>query len=280
MWLATKEATKGSRKRPSREPVGLAELATQLGGVPDAISYRRLAEEHPEVELGPDQDRLDHYNRLKRQRDFWRSTDTSEVDRRAADPNAQVRDEPNAKLPAWMQLRQQEQDQAAQSSGNPAAPTPGFHPGLPHRIPGWYTGDSEAHQSPPGYGVPPMSRRDPGASLRAPESRPAVPQQQSHADWVKWLGEKGIYLDLNGQRMSPQQMELPKRPLLTGPNIWHQFVDDAAPGALPPGDQIVRPKNFKGRHRASLELMAAYVDAMLLDLDGQEIGKISSWESQ
>lgn len=258
MWVATREASRGGRKRPAKSrPLGLAELAKQLGGIPEAINYNRLIEEYPEVELGPDEDRLDHLRRLKRQRDFWRSTDTTEVDRRAADPRAQVRDEPNANLPAWMTLREQDQQ---------SSPAPEFtpHSGLPHRIPGWYTGDA-MDAPPPGYGTPPMSRRDPGATTRSPVSRPAVQPSQSYEDWVKWLGTKGIHLDLNGQRMSPQQMELPKRPLLTGPKIWHQFVDT---------------NDYQGRHRAARALVAAYVDAMLLDLDGTEIGKISSWEER
>lgn len=250
MWLATREASRRPpRKRPAKE-IGLADLSKQLGSMTDAIAYRRLAEEHPEVELGPDQDRVDHFKRLQRQRDFWRSTDTTETDRRAADPRLQVHEDPDAKLPSWM----------TEPRAEDKTPPPGTPAGLPQRIPGWFTGDA-MDAPPPGYGVPPLSRRDPGRTMRQPATPSAAVPQQSYEDWVKWLGTKGIQIDPSGHRVSPQSQLQPSRQQTSvGPQIWHQFVDEP----------------YKGRHRAA---MAAFVKAVLLDLDGVEISKVAMWET-
>ncbi len=166
-------------------------------------------------------------------------------------------DEPAAKTPAWAR---ELVNQRPQAPVNPAAPTPGFHSGLPHRIPGWFTGDAMYNPPPPGYGTPGMPRRDPGSAMRAPESPSARrPQAPSHDEWVRGLAEKGIHLDSDGQRIDPNK---PKPLLLTGPKIWHDLVDVAP--------------DYKGRHRVS-KVVTAYIHGVLIGANGAELASIS-WE--
>ena len=119
----------------------------------------------------------------------------------------------------------------------PAAdpPRPAVHPG---RDPGWYT---KPDAGVAGYGVPPLPNRDPMATFRQDTTPTAVPPQQSMDDWLKFLADKGIYVDHNLKRISPQPAP--------------------EPGPQHPGrHRQVRPG--PGRHRAAM-VVVAYIDGVL-----------------
>lgn len=247
MWLATREAARGGRRRKEHPatPPATSQLLSQLGPG-GMIRYKRLFEDYPEVERRDNEPLEDHLRRLERaHQDFVASKDTSGY-------KSPLEGEQRVVKPDWLRQREQEQQQQA----------PEFvpHSGLPHRIPGWYTGDA-MDAPPPGHGVPPLPRRDPMSTFRQDTTPTAVPSQQSYEDWIKFLADKGIQLDQTGHRVAPGQQQVAPRPQTSvGPQIWHQFLDEP----------------YKGRHRA---VMAAFVNAVLLDLGGVEISKIASWET-
>ncbi len=271
MWLAIKEAA-GKKKPPS-----LSLLRDQLGGTSNAILYRRLFEDHPEVERGSEEEVSSHFSRLQRAQQQWRDRDTTDIDRRRMDPRAQVSEDPGAKPPAWTTLGEPE-------------PEPDYGPrdlkGMPQRIPGWFTGDA-MDAPPPGYGTPPMSRRDPGATMRSPESPSARPRQQSMQDWINWLGTKGIVVDDNGMRAQPAG-PLPHRPL-TGPQIWQPFIGPTTDESYAqhlrelPEDQgglgkswRQRAKDMFSRRRSSVAV-TDYIKSILVTAGARESMESDGW---
>lgn len=230
MWLATKLAA-GKPKIPP-----LAMLQDQLGNTEDAILYRRLAEDHPQVERGPDETLSDHFSRLKSAQESWRARDTTDATRRRRDPRTKPA---KGKKPtkSW------------------GTDLPEFRPpsGLPQRDPGFFTSPVSQSRE---FGVPPLPKRDPGASLRAPVTPSAVPSPQSMNDWMKWLADKGIYLDSDGRRRTE-----PRR-ALTGPEIWHPFTRPAPEPA------------YAGRHRAARAAAASYIKSVL-DREAVEIIRLA-----
>jgi len=258
MWLAIKLAA-GRAKMPLDTL-----LVDQLGSSEDARRYKRWVRDYPEIERGPDQDISSHYQALKKAFE----DENSEVDEDHGVIDAMRGRRPST-VPAEVipskHIRSQQEIEAERERERFSVPK-----GMPQRNPGWFTGDAE-DVPPPGYGVPPMSRRDPGATLRAPVS-PSGRPQQSHEDWVRWLAGKGIYLGPDGRRMSPEDMVLPRRPL-TGPQIWQPFTRPAT-----------KP-DYAGRHRAAmLAVIARYIEAGkahdTMDADGWELhgdGGLGSW---
>lgn len=231
MWLAIREAAGKSKVPP------LKLVQDQLGSTKDAILYRRLAEDHPEVERGPDETLSDHFSRLQRSQEDWRAKDTTDVQRRQRDPRAKVKTE-EAKTPAWATLE-------------PVKPR---HEVLPGRNPGWFTNPASESR---GYGVPPLERRTPGDRLAPSHGPTYAPALPSVDEWVKTLADKGIYLDGDGRRMSPEEMSLPPRPL-RGHQIWDQFT---------------RPQvdpDYAGRHRrAASAVVIGYIDNVMIELSGE-----------
>jgi hypothetical protein len=237
MWLATKL---GARKAPKERPLpDLGIVQNELGSTKDAVRYRRLFQEHPSIELGPDETIDHHYSRLKSAEADRLGRDTTDVDRRARD-----REMGKLKTPAPVG----EVTDARSWATGPARVenAPSDLKGMPQRIPGWFTGDA-MDAGPPGYGVPPMSRRDPMATRRPPISPSAVPPLPTHDEWVRGLADKGIYLNPDGSRMTPEQLALPQRPL-RGHQIWEQFTRPA------------------GQHRAAM-VVVAYVRRVLTEDD-------------
>lgn len=233
MWLATKLA---EAKPPAKLP-DLAVAIRELGDPPSASLYRKLFERYPRVKRGPDEDMSNHFSRLKREDAAWRAKDTTEADRRAQDPRARVQEpDQDAKIPAWV------------STPSAPAPSPASSLGMPQRIPGWFTGDA-MDAPPPDYGTPPMSRRTPGAGY----SPKYAPERPTHEEWVRGLADKGIFLDADGRRMTPEQMQLPHRPV-RGHDIWESFTRPAS-----------------GRHRAA-QVVVAYVDDALAKVAGVDEG--------
>lgn len=230
MWLAIKEAA-GKAKVPS-----LKLVQDQLGSTKDAILYRRLVGDHPEVERGPDETLSDHFSRLQRSQEDWRAEDTTDVKRRQRDPRAKPRVDEVAKTPAWATLKD-------------ALPR---HEMLPGRNPGWFTSPESQSRE---FGVPPMARRTPGDALRPSHGPSYAPERQTVEQWNSWLADRGISLDPSGRRMSPADMALPQR-LPRGHQIWEQFIDTSA------------PEEYGGRHRrAASAVVSSYVQGLLDDLE-------------
>lgn len=245
MWLAAKNA---SKKPPRRKVLPVAPMAVRQKqlGVEGAIEYRKLFENHPDVERGPDEDLQHHYERLKVAEKAYQDEVSSPIQER----RQQAREEGKLRAPvfeenptdAWV-------GQLPTGAPEPAPPVVSDLKGMPQRIPGWFTGDA-MDSAPPGYGVPPMSRRTPGAKLRGPTSPNAAPLRQTRDEWLKGLADKGIYLNGDGTRMTPEEMVLPSRPgspVPRGHDIWSDLID--------------RPAT-PGRHRAAM-VVTAYIRELL-----------------
>jgi hypothetical protein len=205
VWLATKYAA----DRTNLPPLALDEL-----GMQDAIKYRRLVDQHEDVRRAPGEAISDHYSRLQHAHDQWRNADTTDADRRAVDPRAKPVVDEAAKTPAWATRFQETA---------PVAPSPTSPAGLPQRIPGWYTGDA-MDAPPPGYGTPPMPKRNPGDSMRPSHGPSYAPKSQSIKDWVQGLLEKGISVDHNLQRPDAVNATRSPAPMLRGHDIWGEFT--------------------------------------------------------
>lgn len=235
MWLATKQAARRRRGDPDPLPdIGLVQ--NELGNLPDAILYRQLVTKYPNVERGPDQTISNHFERLKRAEQDFQAAQQPDVQRRQRDQERGM-----LRAPAPDAAPDLSMPWIGQLPTNPVTDLKG----LPQRIPGWFTGDA-MDQAPPDYGTPPMSRRDPMATLRAPVSPTFAPPRQSHEDWIRGLADKGIFLDPEGRRMSPEDMALPHRPV-RGQDIWRDFA---------------RPSPYAGRHRAA-KVVVAYITNVL-----------------
>lgn len=237
-------------KRPARPADKI--LLDALGTPEDVRRYRTLARDFPEVELGPDQEIPDHYQRLQK---AFESGEGAEEEKARGHgnrggltvdqprPPVRERAEPRKVTPP---VRSADEILADQTREQP--PTD-LH-GMPRRIPGLNTGDSWAHSVPPEWiprslGLP---QRTPGTHYVDPAIQTARPQprQQTHDEWAQGLAEKGIYLNPDGSRMTPEQMQLPLRyPGPNGPRVWQQFVERSP-----------ETPAYAGRHRAA---MVAYV---------------------
>lgn len=247
MWLAIRYAAAKTKPPIGTMLPSMAIRDKQLG-FDGAVEYRELFQRHPDVERGPDEELEHHLNRLRAVDRIRTATRKPGGRGRGRSPGGAVsvnpttlddladydrlkRKYPDVPAPEFdtyglpdevshlKALREREQQEQAP---RPPEHVPPDLKGMPQRIPGWFTGDA-MDAPPPGWGIPPMSRRDPGATMRSPVSPTARPQQQSMEDWIKWLGDKGIVVDDNGMRVDPAG-PLPHRPL-TGPQIWQPFVD-------------------------------------------------------
>jgi hypothetical protein len=184
MWVATRYA---ARRAKPVGPIEHGALTTIHGMSPDeATAYLTLARRHPQVPLGPDQDPWDHLRQL-RAAESTRTRKPSIMDRPAT-------------LPAIPEE---------------SAPSPTSNLGLPQRIPGLNTGDNWAHPDVPDEWRPRplgLPNRTPGTHYVDPALQAARPAPQQTMDqWKQFLADKGIYLDADGRRMTPEQMVLPKR---------------------------------------------------------------------
>jgi hypothetical protein len=171
MWLATKVAARrkgesGDSTGPRVPPMHVRQNQLGLEG---AIEYRQLFEKHPDVELGPDETLEHHLSRLRAAEKVWGESPSPDADRRK-----RAREEGKLRP-----LEPTESDPDMASWVTQQGPTD--LKGMPQRIPGWYTGDA-LDAPPPGYGIPPTSRRDPGATLRSPVSPTHAPPQRSMQD--------------------------------------------------------------------------------------------------
>lgn len=216
MWLAIKYFA--AKAKPAIDKLLLNEL-----GLQGSIHYKRLLDrfppdEAPQAQRGPDETISDHYARLntlldKERADYERGQEQKrEQERRPTFDEAWNQAEPDD---AWEKMQ-------ADKPENQKVPLGG----MPRRAPGMYV-DQSMQGSIPGYGVPPMDRRTPGARY-APHYEPP---RQTMDEWHKWLADKGIVLDETGHvpgAASPADM-LPRRKPMPprGQDIWGDLVSRA-----------------------------------------------------
>jgi hypothetical protein len=249
MWLALKYAA-GRAKLPTD-----AMLADQLGTPEDARRYKRLVRDYPEVERGPDQEISAHYQALKHAHD----RENAEVGESAGVPvkgdrgmarspeDLGMKRRPPPPQRSW--IRDPDEIAAEQAS------TPTDLQGMPQRIPGQWVGPTEMGGMPPRSFIPgggDLPKRQPGRYTAPVGYSPgAGPQPQSRDEWMRGLADKGIYLNGDGSRMTPEQMALPRRmgpPAPRGRDIWSDLID--------------RPASYPGRHRAA-KVVVAYITSVI-----------------
>lgn len=186
MWLATKQA---ARKPKPLGPVSHDTLVKAHGLTPaEATDYLTLAKKHPQVELGPDQDVLKHWAQLRR-------AEATRPPRRSIMDAIPLAADRGAEQPAEWQ-RQLPSDLAQRAH------------------PGWFTGQS-VMPAPDGYGDPgpvPLPNRTPGTHYVNPalQARPPAPQQ-TREEWLRGLADKGIFVNWDNRRMTPEELQLPQR---------------------------------------------------------------------
>lgn len=147
-------------------------------------------------------------------------------------------------------------------------------PALMRRVPG-----EDLKRNPP----PPMSGRDLPRRTplgRDPSQPSYAPRPQSHIEWLQDMGQRGIFVDSDGNRVQPRR-PTPGPP--RGHDIWGEFTrpesqpeDDSLHSALKdlPEDQgglgkswKQKAKDFIGRRRASVEV-TDYIGDVLSNMDG------------
>lgn len=236
----------GARKQ-EEEPQAPG-LATLIGAgltQEEAITYRKLYDKYGEdVERGHDEDAVHHFERLKKAEQDYRSSPAGVVEqrRRAEDPRAKPVERSKSKATIF-----------------DLKPDGGVDlKGLPQRIPGLFTNDSWAHGTIPDHTPGPerLPQRSPGTHYVDPALQAARPwaPRPSREEWVRGLADKGIYLNPDGSRMTPEQMQLPMRyPLPHEPRVWQQFIDRPADPA------------YAGRHRASMVVVAYIMEKLAAD---------------